>query len=147
MSPQEAFMKLLASYGKPEFAQAWQQFASYAQQQSWENTQKILSKNAAEQFSEFTEPYLSQMKSMFDAMGYVPKAEHDKALQQIAQLKSENDLLKTTLRDLQQTFFNEATTKSQQAWKEMLEKQLEVNREISRGFFDALKQPPQGKDS
>jgi hypothetical protein len=49
-------------------------------------------------------------------------------------------MLSDTLRDLQQRFIAENSAKAQQAWQEVVDKQLEMSREVTKSFFDVLKQ-------
>jgi hypothetical protein len=54
-------------------------------------------------------------------------------------------MLRGTIRELQQGFSTENAAKAQQAWQEMVDKQLEMGREVTRSFFDIKKQTPPKK--
>ena len=77
-------------------------------------------------------------------MGFVPTAKYEALQQENESLKAEIEQLRNMLRDLQQSFIAEGGAKAQRAWQDVIDKQMELNREATRNFFDALKQfnPP-----
>jgi len=56
-------------------------------------------------------------------------------------------MLSDTIRELQQKFIAENGAKAQKAWQEIVDKQLDMSREVTKSFFDVLKQssPTQGE--
>jgi regulator of replication initiation timing len=83
---------------------------------------------------------MERMADFYQTLGFVPQAKYESLLKDYAALKAENQLLTDTLRDLQQRFIAENSAKAQQAWQEVVDKQLEMSREVTKSFFDVLKQ-------
>jgi regulator of replication initiation timing len=83
---------------------------------------------------------MERMADFYQSLGYVPQAKYESLLKEYAALKAENQMLADTLRDLQQRFAAENSAKAQQAWQEVVDKQLEMSREVTKSFFDVLKQ-------
>jgi uncharacterized protein YlxW (UPF0749 family) len=86
-----------------------------------------------------------RMADFTSAMGFVPLAKYEELRKEVDGLKAENQLLRDTIRELQNSFMAEGGAKAQQAWQSVIDKQLEMNREVAKGFFDAFKpfKPPQ----
>jgi regulator of replication initiation timing len=55
-------------------------------------------------------------------------------------LKDENQKLNDQLSELKSKQFAEDVAKTQETFKDVLDKQMEINREVTQGFFKALDQ-------
>lgn len=60
-------------------------------------------------------------------------------------MRNENQLLRDSIASLQKTFTAESGAKAQEAWQSMVDKQLELSNEITKSFFEAMKQAPKSK--
>ena len=66
-------------------------------------------------------------------------------MQQFTSLKTDNQMLSDSIRELQQRFIAENSAKAHQAWQEVVDKQLEMSRNVTKSFFDVLKQSTNDK--
>lgn len=99
-------------------------WGSYSQQNS-------LVPNAVEMYERMADFYI--------ILGFVPKTKFDEAMNENNRLKNENKFLKDTLRELQANIFNAGEEKAQQIWHSSIDKQLEVNKEIAKNFFELFR--------
>lgn len=145
MMTEQQMRMMMEMFANPAFKQGAGEYFRIAQQQGLE---------AARQFWQGTPfaaafPDAGQMQQRIEefyaAFGYVPATKVDELQQQNDSLRAENQLLRDTIRELQQSFIAENGAKAQQAWQEIVDKQLEMSREATKSFFDVLKQskPPQ----
>jgi hypothetical protein len=74
-----------------------------------------------------------QMISFYSNLGFVPKTKYDEVVK-------ENDFLKNTMKEMNQKVFTEGSSKIQDTWKETIDKQMEMNKEIAKNFLDLFKQ-------
>jgi regulator of replication initiation timing len=90
---------------------------------------------------------MERMGDFYQNFGFVPQAKYDDLQKENTSLKNENQMLRNTLGELQQRYMAENSAKAQQAWQEIVDKQLEMSREVTKSFFDVLKQsaPTKGK--
>ena len=72
-------------------------------------------------------------------VGIVPKTNYDNVLKENASLKEENKFLKDILRELQVNIFKIGGEKAQEIWDSSIDKQLEVNKEIAKNFFELFR--------
>ena len=122
------------------FKQGANEFLKMAQQQGMEAANKFWGISTESQAFPGAEKMMGQMAEFYKTMGFVPQARFDEAMKEIATLKNENQMLRDTIRDLQHRFMAENGAKAQQAWQEVVDKQLEMSREVTKSFFDVLKQ-------
>jgi len=80
-----------------------------------------------------------RMADFYIIFGFVPKARHDEVLGENKSLKEENKFLRDTLRELQLSLFSEGGKKAQDLWQKSVDKQLEINKEVSKNFFDLFR--------
>jgi regulator of replication initiation timing len=81
-----------------------------------------------------------RMIDFYIILGFVPKSKYDEALSENKSLKEENNFLRGTLRELQSSLFTEGGEKVQQIWHNSIDKQLEMNKEIAKNFFELFRQ-------
>ena len=55
-----------------------------------------------------------------------------------AELKAENQLLKNMIKDTQRNFITEGGEKAQQAWHDIIDKQIKMNAEVANTFFEVI---------
>jgi regulator of replication initiation timing len=89
---------------------------------------------------------MERMGDFYQNFGFVTQAKYDEVLKEMASLKNENQMLRSTLADLQQKYMAENSAKAQQAWQDIVDKQLDMSREVTQSFFDVLKQSTPTKD-
>jgi hypothetical protein len=126
----------------PLFQQGASEYFKLAQQQGMEAARKFWGASPAANVFPDAQQMFERMADFSSALGFVPLVKYEQLQQELDKVKAENQLLRNTISDLQQSFNAENAMKAQQAWQEVVDKQLEMSREITQSFFDVLKQPP-----
>lgn len=80
-----------------------------------------------------------RMADFYIILGLVPKIRHDEVLNENQSLKQENKFLRDTMRELQLKLFSEGGEAAQKIWHDSIDKQLEINKEISKNFFELFR--------
>jgi len=80
-----------------------------------------------------------RMADFYIILGLVPKIRYDEILNENKSLKDENTFLRDTIRELQINLFAEGGETAQNIWHKSIDKQLEVNKEISKNFFELFR--------
>lgn len=144
MTPEQARL-MMEMFSNPMFRQGAGEFFSKMQQEGMEAAKKFWGTSSYASAMPDAQQMVERMAEFYGSMGFVPLAKYEALLKEMDSLKTENQLLRDTIRELQQSFMAEGGVKAQQAWQGVIDKQLELNREATRSFFDALKQfkPPQ----
>ncbi len=82
----------------------------------------------------------TRMMDFYMVLGLVPRAKYDQALRDNEELRQENKLLKDTLRELQFNIVREGGARIQDTWREITQRQLELNKEVGQNFCELIKQ-------
>jgi hypothetical protein len=143
-TPEQVRM-MMEMFANPMFKQGAGEFFSKMQQEGMEAAQKFWGTSPYASALPNAQQMIERMAEFYGSLGFVPLAKYESVLKENESLKSENKSLRDTIRELQQTFMAEGGVKAQQAWQGVIDKQMELNREATKGFIDALKQfkPPQ----
>jgi hypothetical protein len=80
-----------------------------------------------------------RMADFYVIFGFVPRLKYDQALSENKSLKEENKFLRDTIRELQENLFKEGNAAAQEIWHKSIDKQLEVNKEIAKNFFEIFR--------
>jgi len=80
-----------------------------------------------------------RMADFYIILGLVPKIRYDEVLNENKSLKDENKFLRDTMRELQLNLFAEGGETAQNIWHKSIDKQLEVNKEIAKNFFELFR--------
>ena len=126
----------------PLFQQGANEYFKLMQQQGTEAAKKFWGSSASTTAFPDAQQMLDRMADFTSAMGFVPLGKYEELQKENDKLRSENKLLRDTIASLQQTFAAENGAKAQEAWQSVVDKQLEMSREVTKSFFEALKQPP-----
>ena len=146
MMTEQQMRMMMETFNNPMFKQGANEFLKMAQQQGMEAANKFWGISTESQAFPGAEKMMSQMAEFYKTMGFVPQARFDEIMKENATLKNENQMLRDTIRDLQNRFMAENGAKAQQAWQEVVDKQLEMSREVTKSFFDVLKQTSTSND-
>jgi len=137
---------MMEMFSNPMFKQGVSEFLKIAQQQGIEAANRFWGISSESQAFPGADKMMEHMGNFYQNLGFVPQAKYDELLKENANLKNENQMLRNTLGDLQQKYMAENGAKAQQAWQEIVDKQLDMSREVTKSFFDVLKQSTPTKD-
>jgi regulator of replication initiation timing len=145
MMTEQQMLMLLEMFSNPMFKQGANEFLKIAQQQGIEAANKFWGISPESQAFPGAEKMMERTADFYQTLGFVPKAKYEELLKEIADLKNENQMLRNIIGDMQQKYATENGIKAQQAWQEIVDKQLDMSREVTKSFFDVLKQTPPTK--
>jgi regulator of replication initiation timing len=86
---------------------------------------------------------LDMYENMIDfymSLGLAPKAKYDEALKEHEKLHYENTFLRETIMQIQLEMFAEGGEMVREAWKSIIDKQIEMNKEIAKNLFEIFRQ-------
>jgi regulator of replication initiation timing len=139
MDDKEFTQKMLDLFSNPLFKMDFLDFLLKTQQEGIEAAKKFWSLYVHENvFPNAVELY-ERMVDFYIIVGLVPKAKYDRAIKENERLKEESKFLRDTLSQLQENLYSEGGEKAQQAWQEIIDKQLDSHREIAKNFFDLFR--------
>lgn len=131
----------MAFYENPATRQGFLAFFSKAQQEGMEAARKFWESSAAGQGKAAGAPELfEEMIAFYSSLGFVPKQKFDEVVKENKTLKEENEFLKKTLQELNLKVFEEGSNRVHEAWKDVVEKQMAMNKELAKGFLDIFNQ-------
>ena len=137
----ECTIKMLNLFTNPLFKKGFFDFFLKMQQEGIEAARKFWGtysdKNSL--FPDAIDMY-ERMVDFYIILGFVPKAKYDELLADNKNLKEENKFLRDTIRELQFSLFTEGGEKAQEIWHSIIDKQLEMNKEIAKNFFELFRQ-------
>ncbi len=141
MFNEEIIKSMKEIYSSPLFKNAFSDFFQKMQKEGIEAARRFwnLSPEKDNLFPGASELF-EKLVDFYIILGFVPKAKYDDVVKENEKLKHENIFLKDTIRQLQMNLFKEGGEKIQDVWKDVIDKQLEVNREIAREFFELFRQ-------
>ena len=137
MTP-EQMRQMFEAFADPAFSKGYGEFLGIMQQQGLEAARKFWGETRVNSAFPPADEMLEHMQELYAAMGFVPLARYQALQAERDKLKTENKALRDTIAALQQNLAGENAAKAQQAWQEIVDKQLEMSREVSKSFFDAL---------
>jgi Tat protein secretion system quality control protein TatD with DNase activity len=140
MMTEQQMRTMIEMFSNPMFKNGANEFLKIAQQQGMDAANKFWGISSENQAFPSVDKMMERMAEFYQTLGFVPQAKYDELMKQFASLKAENQMLSDTIRELQQRFIAENGAKAQQAWQEVVDKQLEMSREVTKSFFDVLKQ-------
>jgi len=140
MMTEQQMRMMIEMFSNPMFKQGANEFLKIAQQQGMEAANKFWGISSENQAFPGVDKMMERMAEFYQTLGFVPQTKYDELMKQYTSLKAENQMLSDTIRELQQRFIAENSAKAQQAWQEVVDKQLEMSREVTKSFFDVLKQ-------
>lgn len=142
---EEIMKKMLELYGDPNYQKGLQEFFIKMQQEGIEAARKFWSQVAArEKLSPQASEIFEQTISFYSGLGFVPKQKHDEVVEENRRLTEENRSLRRTIRELNLKVFSEGSTQVQEAWTEVVEKQMALGGQMAQSIIDLLK-PPRDK--
>ena len=147
MMTEQQMRMMMDMFANPMFKQSANEFIKIAQQQGMEAANKFWGISPGNSTFPTPEKMMGQMVDFYQSLGFVPQAKYDDLMKECVNLKTENHTLRDSIAELQQSFAAENSIKANQAWQEIVDKQLDMSREVTKSFFDVLKQTSSSKDA
>lgn len=143
----ECTTKMTGLFTNPLFKMGFFDFFLKMQQEGIEAARKFWGTYSEKNnlFPDALEMY-ERMIDFYIILGFVPRVKYDEILGENKSLKQENKFLRDTLRELQFNLFTEGGEKVQQIWHSSIDKQLEMNKEIAKDFFELFRQLKVGSE-
>ena len=137
----ECTTRMMSLFTNPLFKMGFFDFFLKMQQEGIESARKFWGAYSEKNnlFPEAIKMY-ERMIDFYIILGFVPKAKYDEVLKENTNLKEENRFLRDTIRELQFSLFAEGGEKAQQIWRSIIDRQLDMNKEIAKNFFELFRQ-------
>jgi hypothetical protein len=128
------FNDFLFRKGFFDFFQKMQREGIEAERRFWHSYpyKNVFFPNALDMYEKMIDFYIS--------LGLTPKAKYDEAFEEHEKLYYLNTFLRETLMQLQLKMFAEGGEKVREAWESTIDKQIEMNKEIAKNFFEFFRQ-------
>jgi hypothetical protein len=139
--------KMMGIFSNPLFKIGFFDFFLKMQQEGIEAARKFWGTYSEKNnlFPDALEMY-ERMIDFYIILGFVPRVKYDEILGENKSLKQENKFLRDTIRELQFNLFTEGGEKVQKIWQDSIDKQLEMNKEIAKNFFELFRQLKVGSE-
>ena len=140
MMDKECSTQMQDLFSNPLFKTGFFDFFLKMQQEGIEAARRYWTANAGSLgvYPNALEAY-ERMADFYVIFGFVPRLKYDQALSENKSLKEENKFLRDTIRELQENLFKEGNAAAQEIWHKSIDKQLEVNKEIAKNFFEIFR--------
>ena len=145
MMTEQQIRMMIETFSNPMFKHGANEFLKIAQQQGIDAANKFWGISSQSQAFPDVEKMMGNMAEFYQSPGFVSQTKYDELMQQFTSLKADNQILSDSIRELQQRFIAENSAKAHQAWQEVVDKQLEMSRNVTKSFFDVLKQSTNDK--
>ena len=145
MMTEQQIRMMIETFSNPMFKNGANEFLKIAQQQGMEAANKFWGISSQSQAFPDVDKMMGSMAEFYQSLGFVSQTKYDELMQQFTSLKADNQMLSDSIRELQQRFIAENSAKAHQAWQEVVDKQLEMSRNVTKSFFDVLKQSTNDK--
>ena len=141
MFNEEIIKSMMEIYSNPLFKNGFSDFFQKMQKEGIEAARKFwnLSPERNNLFPGASELF-EKLVDFYIVLGFVPKVKYDEAVKENEKLKYENIFLRDTIKQLQMNLFKEGGEKIHGVWKDVIDKQLGMNREIAKDFFELFRQ-------
>ena len=135
----ESTLKMMDLFANPLFKMGFMEFFLKTQKEGIEAARKFWTLYADKSIFPDAGDMYERMVDFYIILGFIPKAKYEQVLNEKKRLEEENKFLRDTFRELQLSLFSEGGERVQQAWQEIIDKQLEANREIGKNFFELFR--------
>jgi hypothetical protein len=132
------FIRLMTDmFSNPLFKRGFLEFYLKVQQEGIEAARRFWS--TGREMDPRVPEIFERMLDFYLILGFVPSYKYERALNENEKLREENRFLKETLRELQSVIFSAGGKSIQESWNTIIDKQFELNREITRNFFELFR--------
>ncbi|MCI4626743.1 MAG: hypothetical protein L3V56_12380 [Candidatus Magnetoovum sp. WYHC-5] len=136
----ELLKAMLSLYNNPMFKEAFSDYMFKVQRDGVEAARRFWSQQPEkDRFFTSTTDMFEKMMNFYSEMGFVSRKKYDDALKEIEELKKENAFLRDTMQKFNLKVFEDGGKSIQEAWKDTMNKQMELSKEITKSMFDLFK--------
>lgn len=141
MNNEDVFKNMMDLFANPLFKKDFFDFFLKVQREGIEAAKKFWSISGSSNlaFPNVLEIY-EKMIDFYITLGFVPRSRFDQVMKENEELTRENKFLKDTLGELQFNIFKEGGEELREAWRSIIDKQFEINKDIAKNFFELFKQ-------
>jgi regulator of replication initiation timing len=126
-------------FNNPFLKKGADEFYAHLQREGLESARKFwMNSSYANMFPD--QQFMERLFDFYKNMGFVPLNQYEALQKENTKLKDENQKLNDQLSEIKSKQFAEDVAKTQETFKDVLDKQMEINREVTQGFFKALDQ-------
>lgn len=138
---EEMTKEMMDLFTNPLFKMGFFDYFLKMQQEGIEAARKFWSSSAEKSglLPNASEMY-ERMIDFYIILGFVPRLKYDELVKENKGLKAENKFLRDSMRELQQNLFKEGGEMGQEIWNRSIERQLELNKELAKSFFEMVRQ-------
>ena len=140
MYKNDDLINMMNLFSNPLFMAGFSAFVNKAQAEGFEAAKKALGHSEYGKSYPFTGDMYERLSEWYSMLGFVPSVRFNQLTEENTKLKTENQFLKSMIKDLQLNLLTEGGEQAQKVWGDMLDKQIKVNTELANSFFDALSQ-------
>ncbi len=137
---QDIIKNMMDLFANPLFKKGFFDFFLKMQQEGIESARKFWGGYYDKNLFPNAPDIFEKMVDFYIILGFVPRMKYDELLKENEKLKEENRFLRDTIRELQLNIFKEGGEKMEEAWGTIIDKQLEMHKEIAKNFFELFKQ-------
>ncbi|HET6515716.1 MAG TPA: hypothetical protein VFG09_11200 [Thermodesulfovibrionales bacterium] len=141
MFSEEMVKSMMDLFGNPLFKKGFFDFFLKMQQEGIEAAKKFWSLYPDKSgLSPNIQEIYEKMVDFYIVLGFVPRAKFDDVLRENERLRSENSFLKEMIKQFQMNLSREGGKKMQEEWQAIIDKQMEMNKEMAKGFFEFFRE-------
>ncbi|MGA2193554.1 MAG: hypothetical protein ABSG42_09305 [Nitrospirota bacterium] len=140
MYSEDTIKKMLDMFSNPLFKKSFFDFFVKMQVEGIESAKRLWSVSPITDSFPDAAQIFEKMIDFYIVLGFVPHYKYEEVIKDNERQKREIDFLRETVRQLQESIFTEAGDKAQEIWGTIIDKQFEMNKDISRNFFDLFKE-------
>lgn len=140
MHNEDLFKNMLDLFGNPLFRAGYAEFTQRAQQEGIEAAKKFWGLSEYGKAFPYSADMCERLDDWYKALGFVTSAKYAELADENARLKAENQALKAMVSDVQLKLFTEGGEKAQQAWHDIIDKQIKLNSDVANSFIQAIQQ-------
>ncbi|MBF0564701.1 MAG: hypothetical protein HQK89_05610 [Nitrospirae bacterium] len=130
---------LMNLYSNPLFKNAFKDYFTRMQEEGMEAARKAFNLSPEKNNFMLGANAFEKMIEFYSDLGFVSRKKYDELLKENDDLRKENAFLKDTMHRMNVEVFTDGSKSMQEAWKNTLEKQTEMSKELTKSFFDFFK--------
>ncbi|MBF0344385.1 MAG: hypothetical protein HQL06_09170 [Nitrospirae bacterium] len=137
----EDFMKqMMGLYNNPVFKNAFLAFFLKMQEEGIESAKKSWDVSMYQNLVKGGGTDLfEKLIDFYSELGFVSKKKHEAVVKENEELKKENTILKQLIQNMNIKVLENGSKGMQEIWKDTIEKQTDLSKDIAKNFFDLFK--------